>query len=199
MMDLELNQWLIGISLALAVIGTIPYTIDTLKGKTKPNRISWFLWSVVPLIGFGASVDAGTETSTLVRLLITGLLPLFVFLATFMTPHGYWKLGKFDYLCGFFSIIALIIWLVAERPILAIFAAATADAFAFVPTIKKAWNHPKTETLSLYIISIISWGFLFFTIETWNIENTAFPLYLFFGSLLMVWIIVGRRKHTQSD
>jgi hypothetical protein len=43
----------------LNVIGGLSYLIDTIKGKAKPNRVTWFLWALAPLIAFTAELKQG--------------------------------------------------------------------------------------------------------------------------------------------
>ena len=40
----------------LSMIGQLTYAIDTVKGKIKPNRVTWFLWALIPLIAFVAEI-----------------------------------------------------------------------------------------------------------------------------------------------
>ncbi len=47
------------LSIIISLFGAYKYTLDTINGKTKPNRISWFLWAIAPLIGVGASLQGG--------------------------------------------------------------------------------------------------------------------------------------------
>jgi len=51
---------------ALVIIGAIAsliaiagYIKDTLKGQTKPNRITWLMWAIAPMIAFSASASEG--------------------------------------------------------------------------------------------------------------------------------------------
>ena len=40
----------------LSMIAQLTYAIDTVKGKIKPNRVTWFLWALIPLIAFVAEI-----------------------------------------------------------------------------------------------------------------------------------------------
>lgn len=41
-------HWLVMVSAAVSIGGASAYIRDTLKGTTKPNRVSWFLWALAP-------------------------------------------------------------------------------------------------------------------------------------------------------
>lgn len=45
--------------LFLNIIGAFSYFLDTIKGKVKPNKVTWLLWALIPLIAFAAEVKQG--------------------------------------------------------------------------------------------------------------------------------------------
>ncbi len=53
------------VGLVLQIFGSLSYIVDTLKGKVKPNRVSWLLWSIVPSIAFVAEVKQGVGMESL--------------------------------------------------------------------------------------------------------------------------------------
>jgi len=55
--------------------GVLPYIKDTLKGKTKPNKMTWLMWSVAPLIGGMAAFADGVGWAAL-PVLASGFYPL---------------------------------------------------------------------------------------------------------------------------
>jgi hypothetical protein len=72
-----LDERLIIVSTIIYFIGGLSYLIDTLKGKVKPNRITWFLWAVAPLIAFSAELQKGVGLVSLMTFSM-GFLPLLV-------------------------------------------------------------------------------------------------------------------------
>jgi hypothetical protein len=42
---------------ALSMLGAASYCRETLHGRVRPNRVSWLLWAVAPLIAFAAQVS----------------------------------------------------------------------------------------------------------------------------------------------
>ena len=98
-----LNQNFIFIGLGILIIGGISYLIDTLKGKIKPNKVSWLLWSIAPLIAFFAMIKQGVGLEAL-STFIVGFLPLIVFIASFLNKEAKWKIGKLDIVCGALSL-----------------------------------------------------------------------------------------------
>lgn len=184
---------LVLLSAVVSFAGAYAYIRDTVAGKTKPNRVSWAMWAIAPLIGTAAALSAGADPWATVRLFLAGFLPLLVLLASFSNPNSEWKLTQFDYLCGGFSVAALVIWLAIDSPRIAILCAAIGDGFAVIPTLVKAWRHPETETGAAYVAALVSVLLVLPSIPEWNIENAAFQIYLLIGSLALL-VAVYRKK-----
>lgn len=179
-MFLEINfiHWLVILSIFVAASGSFAYIKDTAKGKTKPNRVSWSLWALAPMIGTAAALYSHADIWATTRIFLAGFLPLIVFTVSFFNPKSYWKLTTFDFICGACSVLALFIWWKANSPQLAILFAALGDGFASIPTIKKAWTNPETETGFTFLASLIAVILVLPSIPIWNIENSAFQIYL---------------------
>jgi len=192
-MNLSFDHWLVIISSAIIMGGAYAYIRDTLKGLTKPNRVTWGMWSIAPLISAIAALSASVDPWSTVRVFLAGLLPLIIFMASFLNEKSYWKLSKFDYACGFSSLLALIVWSLAHSPSLAILFAILADIFAGIPTFKKAWSHPETETPTIFFAGLISASLIFPTLEIWDIEHAGFLMYLLFLNSAFIWAIMRKK------
>ncbi len=160
------------------------------RGTSKPNLVSWGLWAFVPLIATGAALSAHADGWATVRIFMSGFGPLLVFVFAFIARQSYWKLSSFDYACGALSLVGLIAWLGANSPVLAILLAATADLLGTLPTIFKAWKHPETETLYTYFIGLFTSSIVLPAIPVWNIENSAFQIYLLIANTFLFGIVL---------
>lgn len=180
------------VSPILSLIGGYAYVRDTLRGSTKPNRVSFFIWALAPLIGVMISLGQGAGISV-VPVFMAGLVPLIIFCTSFVNKKAYWKLGVLDYICGLFSILSLILWLVVKEPVLALTFAILADLLAFLPTFVKAWGNPETETSSLYILSTLGNIVGLLTIKNWVFTSYGFSLYLIIGNMICVLLIYRKR------
>src|SRR3989344_785767 len=100
-------QYLVFLGAAANIGGAFFYIRDTLYRKTKPNRATWFMWSLAPLIATGAALSSGVGWAVL-PVFMSGFGPLLVFIASFVNKNSYWKLEQFDYWCGLFSVLALL-------------------------------------------------------------------------------------------
>jgi hypothetical protein len=109
---------------------------------------------------------------------MAGLVPLLIFLASFINPNSYWKLTWFDAACGALAITALAVWLIVDSPRIAIVLLVLGDLFAALPTLLKSWKYPETETGITFVAGFASCLLVLPSITVWNIENAAFQVYL---------------------
>lgn len=176
----------------IQIIGGSAYIRDTLKGKTKPNRVTYTIWTIAPLIGTAAGLADGVGWAIL-PVFMSGLMPLLSLLASFYNKQAYWRLHSSDYICGVLSILALFLWWATNEPVAAIIFAVLSDALAALPTIIKSWRHPETETGLAYIASLLNSVTSFFVIRSWGISSLMFPIYLIIQNSLVILGVYRKR------
>lgn len=172
--------------------GVAAYIKETIAGRAKPNRVSWLFWSIAPLIASAAALSSGVRWAVL-PVFMSGFGPFLVLLASFANKKSYWKLEKFDYLCGLFSLLALILWGLTRDPLIAIIFAVLSDVFAAVPSLIKSWRYPETETVNVYATGLFNALTSFAAISAWTAASLIFPIYLVVIDLSFV-LAVGRKR-----
>ena len=183
-----INENFIYLGILLNSIGSISYIIDTVKGKVKPNRVTFFLWALAPLIIFFSEIKQGVGMQSLLAFVV-GFWPLLTLLASFVNKKAEWKITKFDIICGILSLVGLVLWLITKVGNIAIIFGIIADLLAALPTIKKSYYYPKTETIWPYFSGAIYAGITILTIKTWNFPHYAFPIYLFIANIILAALI----------
>ena len=173
---------------AIGALGTAVYVRDTLRGTTKPNRVTWLLWAFAPLLAAAVEFDDGVGLRALPTFMV-GFMPLLVFIASFHNPAAVWKIRRIDYACGVMSVVGTVVWLVTRNGILAISAAIAADFLAGIPTLMKSWTHPETETVYSYAGAVISMAILLLTITHWTFEEAAFPIFIVCVASVEVFLV----------
>ena len=175
----------------IGFVGCLSYLISTIKGKTKPNRVTWFLWSLAPLIAFTAEIKEGVGIQALMTFGV-GFGPLLIFLSSFINKESVWKLGRFDFICGALALIGLFFWYLTKNGNFAIFFAILADGAAAVPTLVKSYRFPATENYHVYLTAVISAAITLLTIEIWNFAHFGFPVYILILCTTFVFLIKFR-------
>ncbi|MBK7174271.1 MAG: hypothetical protein IPH84_13785 [Bacteroidales bacterium] len=175
----------------LGTIGSVVYLIKTVKGKVRPNRVSFLLWAVVPFIAFFAQIEQGVGLEALMTF-STGFLPLTVFIASFVNKQAEWKLTKFDLICGVLSVVGLVLWMITKVGNIAILSSIVADALAAIPTIVKAYKFPDTEIAWPWIATVFGVIFTLLTLSTFTFANSGFIIYILVLNILIYTLVQFR-------
>jgi hypothetical protein len=188
-----MTQYLVLVGAAAILFGTSLYIRDIFRGTTKPNLITWILWAASPLIASAAAFSNGVSWTTVLPTFMVGFGPLLVVIAALIKRNASWQLTKFDYLCGVLSMVALVLWLITKKPEIAIIFAILSDGLAALPTLKKSWQFPETESGIVYAAALFNILTTATALESFNFSEIAFPIY---NTLINVALIIAvyRRK-----
>ena len=159
------------------VLGGIDYLVLTLRGSVRPNRVTWLVWALAPLIAFAAELGQGVGLPAVMTFMV-GFMPLLILVATFVNRSGAWRLGRLDVVCGALSLIGLGLWALTRVGNVAIVLSILADFLAAVPTIVKAFQRPDTEGARIYACAAVSASITLLTIHDWTFSQYAFPVYI---------------------
>jgi hypothetical protein len=186
-----LNVHFVFLGAAIGIIGQALYVVDTVRGRTQPNRVTWLLWAVNPLLAFAVEIDDRVGLQALMTFIV-GFGPLVVFVASFVNPRSVWKLGPLDYTCGAMSVVGTIGWYVTGQGLVALVAALAADFLAGVPTLVKSWRKPGSEHSSVYIGSFLNAVITLLTVKQVSAPVVAFPLYIAVMAFVESVLVAGR-------
>ena len=173
---------------AVSALGLTAYVRDTLRGRTQPNRVTWFLWALAPLIAFAAELQEGVGLPAVMTFMV-GFGPLVVFLVSFVDRQAYARITRFDLVCGSLSILALVAWRLTGKGTVAILFSLLADLLAAVPTLRKGYREPHTETAAAFGCSFVSATITLLTITDWSFAVAAFPIYILCMSALLFTLV----------
>lgn len=187
-----MTEYLVLLGAAIQFAGIVVYIRDTVKGRTKPNRVTWTLWALAPLIACLAAWKAGSRLAIL-PIFISGFDSLLVLCASFVNKNAYWKLGAADYTSGVISVLALILWQTTGDAGLAIIFAIASDTFASLPTYIKSWKNPETESGFAYTTVFLNACISFAVIQNRDFVALAFPVYLILQSLIFIFFIYRKK------
>lgn len=183
-----LAQFLVVLGIIINSIGTLSYVVGTLKGKIKPNKVTFFVWSIAPFVAFLAQASQGVGIQALMTLSVS-VFPLSVFAASFINKKAYWQLNKRDLVCGLLSLLGLLLWYLTKVGNVAIIFSMLSDGLATMPTAIKAYRHPRTEQAWPWLTSTASGVLTLVTITTWDFAHYAFPLFYAFEMFLLFVLV----------
>lgn len=187
-----MKEFIGAIAVILTFAGYIPYIKDTLKGKTRPHIYSWFIWSLVTTIAFALQVSDKAGPGSLVTL-SAAIVCFLIFLLGFR--QGNKDITRLDTLFFILSLVSIFIWLFAKQPIISVILVSSVDMFSFLPTIRKSWNKPRTETLSSYIINTFRFALAIIALNRYTLVSSLYPItWVLANGFFSVFLIVRRRS-----
>lgn len=162
------------LAMALAAIGGYGYVRDTLRGATSPNRVTWSLWALEGVLAFGVEVQQHVGLASWMTLML-GLVPCVVVFASFKNSHSVWKIGAFDIFCGSISLAGLAFWAFVNEPTIALISFVCADQVAALPTLRKSWLAPDTESPWAFVMGCFNCAITILTLRVFTTEGALFP------------------------
>jgi hypothetical protein len=178
----------------LVSLGGVSYLFDTLQGRNQPNKVTWLLWGVAPLVAYAAQVSKGVGIEAVATFAV-GAMPVAIFAASFVNAQAQWRIGTFDIGCGVLSVAGLLLWFLTSEGNIAIVFAILADALAGIPTVVKAWKAPESESPTLFWFGIVNAAIGLLVISAWDFEHYGFIAYILFANLVLATLITFRPAH----
>ena len=167
--------WLAYVAAGLIMWGAVEYIRDIYRGVVTPNLVTWFLWSLAPLIAFAAQLRAGAGAEAVLAAAV-GVGPLAVFIAGLQ--RGTFKPQAFDWWCGAISLVALSLWLMTGSGVVGVGLSVLADAFGAAPTVRKSWKDPLSESARFFAFFAISALVTLMTLTEWTVVKAGFAVYI---------------------
>lgn len=172
-----------------ALLGFVPYLVTMVRGKTRPNRASWWIWTVIGTLLAGSYYATGARDSLWVPLsYVVG--PLLTALLALKYGEGGWT--RLDRACFAGAGGSLLLWVVSGSPLAALLVNILIDIFGAMPTIRKSYTDPESEDRLSWGLFLVGDALNLFAIRPWSLETAIYPLYLF-GLAGLITLLLARR------
>ena len=186
-------NWLVifGVSsAAINIISVIPYIRDIFLGKTKPERASWFIWTILGFIFFFTNLAEGAEES-LFFVAMQVIVPMTILILAI--KRGIGGFARRDKVGLAVAGLGLLLWYLTNNAVYALVFALSVDAAGAVLTAIKTWEQPFTETLISWA-ALIPVGILaMLAVGELDYVLLLFPFYFVILGTILPAIIIYRR------
>lgn len=174
----------------LAVIGNIPYLLDVVKRRVEPHPFTWLLWTIVSCVTFFGGLAKGAGIGALP----TGASEIFtVLIFLFSLRYGFRNIKKRDVVFFVIALFGLIPWVMTKDPTISVIIVVSIDFIAFLPTLWKTWERPKSETPLLYSMNVSRHILTLFSLRAYNIATTLHSIVMIVMNSIMTAIILSRQ------
>jgi len=175
----------------LAIVGNVPYLRDIIKQKVQPHPYTWFVWSIVSCIIFFGQLAKGAGIGALP----TAASEIFTIIIFFFSiRYGFKNIKLVDTIFLVIALLGIIPWIITKDPTVSVIIAVSIDLIAFIPTLRKTWKHPETETPLLYSMNVFRHILMLFSLKAYNIATTLHSIAMITSNTIMTLFILRRRK-----
>ncbi len=189
-----MKETLAVIASIIAIIGNVPYLRDVYTKKIAPHPYTWLVWTIVSGITFFGQVAKGAGVGAIP----TGVAESFTLIIfLFSIPNGFKYITRTDTYFLIFALLGLIPWIITKDPTISVVIVVTIDLIAFIPTLRKTWRYPTTETPLLFSMNVLRHILTLFSLEAYNIATMLHSIVMILVNSLMTGLIM--RKYRKSN
>ena len=186
---------LVVVASLLALAGNIPYVLDVVKGRVKPHPYTWFVWTIVSCVVFFGQLAKGAG----IAVIATGVSEIFTLIIfLFSLKYGFKNPPKTDKYFLAFALFGLIPWILTKDPTLSVIIVVSIDLIAFIPTLRKTYCFPKSETPLLYGSNVLRHFLILATLGAYNIATMLHSISMIITNTIMVIFIKTCKEKTGS-
>lgn len=161
------------LALCISVAANIPYIFEIVKGKVRPERISWLLWTMLGATYYVSAIkDGGATLFTFGELI--GPVTIFVLSLKF----GVGGKSRFDLASLTVALIAFGLLFVTNGTLTSLLLALFIDFIGVVLTVRKLLLDPASESKVFWGMAGISSIFALLSLQNITLETVLFPAYV---------------------
>ncbi len=182
------------IAVLLGFVAYVPYFRDILARRTRPHPYSWFVWGLNSVLIFALQITHGggvgaytTATVAIISFVVCGLA---------LINDGRRDISRTDTVMFIAALVATGLWLLAEQPTLSMLLLVAADLFGFIPSVRRGWRSPTTETLSMWSVNALRHAISIPALAHYTLLTLANPVTWVVGNGAFSLMLIFRRKRT---
>jgi hypothetical protein len=163
----------LGVIAALLAAGSaFLYIRDIFRGNTKPHIYTWLIWTIVTIIAFlGQWFTGGGAGSYATG--VSAIVTVFILFLSF--KYGTTDITNFDKICLALALISIAPWLLVQNVLWSVILATFTDVVGFLPTMRKNWNAPRSESLGSMYFDAVKHGLSITSLQTYSLTTWLYP------------------------
>lgn len=176
----------------LAFIPCPFYVYSILKGRTKPDRVTWWVLTLVSAMITASYYASGARETIWFP---AGYTLSFFIVAIFSIKYGDGPvhLHTLDRVALGGALVSAVVWASLKSPVPALFLNILTELIGLWPTIYKSINRPETEDRTAWVITTIASLVNLFAISEWTLIIATYPLYSFISNSMITYLLVRPR------
>jgi len=178
------------VAVVVGLISYYPYARDLFSGKTKPHIFSWLIWTITQgtamvAIFYGGGVWGGLE------LLMGTIFNIAVLI--FCLKYGTKNITRGDTVVLIIALLAILVWWQLKMPLLSVMMVTVIDFFGFIPSFRKSYEEPWSETLISWLLFSIANIFSILALSQYNLLTVTYLIMIITANMGVFFICLFRR------
>lgn len=179
------------IATAIGIYAFFPYLIDTLTLKTKPHAYTWLIWAItqgtaVVGIWYGGGSWGG------LNLTVGVIFVIGIFL--FSLKYGTKNITRSDTIILIAALLAILVWWQLDQPLLSIIMISIIDVTGYIPSFRKSYIEPWSETLSSWLLFTFSNVFAVLALSEYNALTLTYIISISLANIALFLLCLFRRR-----
>lgn len=179
------------IATILTIIGYVPYFRDIFAKKTKPHLFTWLIWATTQGTAAAALLYGGGKFGVM-SLIIGTLLVSVIFVLSF--KYGTKNITRSDTIMLVVALLAILVWWQLNNPLLSVLMISAIDGLGYIPTLRKSYAEPYSETISFWIIMAVVSILTIISNAEYNFLTVTYLAVLITGNTTVATICYVRRR-----
>lgn len=175
----------------VGITGFIPYFKGMINKTTEPHPFTWLILIVTQGISTSILWFSGGGKGTISLAISTVLMAIVLIFSLFAKKKN---IVKSDIIVLTLALSAIPIWLVLENPLIAAILLSSIDVSGYIPTFRKSYSKPRTESVWVWITFTISNIFAIFALKSYSPLTMIYLCSITSADLGLVLFILIRRK-----
>lgn len=184
-------------SLAIVIIlaSYIPYFRDIFSGRTKPHAYTWLIWTLTQgTAAFAIWYGGGGFAALYLGLALFPVFTTFV-LSIF---YGTKNITRSDFIILVLALFAILLWWQLSRPLISVIMVSLIDFSGYIPSFRKSFSEPWSETLIFWLMAIISNLLAIFALNEYNLLTLLYLATITSANILLILICFFRRFYIRK-
>ncbi len=180
------------LALVVAIIGAfLPYIRDIFLKKTKPHAYTWLIWTITQGTAV-AGLWYGNGGWGILPLFIGTIFVFLVFLLSL--KYGTRNITKGDTVVLIAALLAIVVWWQLQAPLLAVLMVSVIDVLGYLPSFRKTFKEPWTETVASWVVFSIANILNMLALSEYNFLTLSYLVAITVANLVLVTICLLRRR-----
>lgn len=180
------------VSSVLTFACALPYLVAVGRGRARPHRVSWLVFATLSSVAAGSQFAAGGGAGAWLSL---GSAAAFTAIFAASIPRGAGGASARDVVTLAVAAATVAVWLVTDRPVVALATVVAAEVAAVGLSVRKAAADPDSEVVSSWAIDALAGVVAISAVARLSVDDLLYPVHHTLVNLWMVATVMrGRRR-----